>query len=174
MCPFWLEGRGGNGECIHIVAARIRCGFQESAKTPETGVVCERCRSADVVRDGVRKNKSGPVTRYVCRACGANFSGKEGYHKRRSNPEMIAKALDLYFRGVSFRQVADHFAQAYGLKVSPMTVYRWVTEYSRLAGEWLNAQGAKVGDKWNVDETMVSIDGDKHWVWNVMDAETRF
>ena len=87
---------------------------------------------------------------------------------------MIAKALDLYFRGVSFRQVADHFAQAYGLKVSPMTVYRWVTESSQLAGEWLNAQGAKVGERWNVDETVVSVDGDKHWVWNVMDSETRF
>jgi transposase-like protein len=49
-----------------------------------------------------------------------------------------------------------------------------VTHYSKLAAEWMDAQGAKVGDKWNVDETMVSIDGDKSWVWNVMDSETRF
>lgn len=100
-------------------AARIRCGFQESAIAPETGIGCERCRSTDVMRAGVRKNKSGPVTRYVCRACGSNFSGKEGYHKRRSNPEMIANALALYFRGVSFRQVADHFAQLTGSRSRP-------------------------------------------------------
>jgi putative transposase len=172
QCPFWVDSEGR--DCIHIVATRIRCGFQDSAKTPETGIVCERCRSPDVARAGLRRNKSGPVPRYSCRTCGSYFSGREGYHKRRSDPETIARALDLYFRGVSFRQVADHFAQAYALRVSPMTVYRWVTHYSRVAAEWLDTQGAKVGDSWRVDETVVNIDGKNKYLWNVMDAETRF
>ena len=172
-CPFWAKDLGGS-DCIHILAARIRCGFQETAQVPETGVVCETCRSSNVVKFGVRKNKSGPVARRLCRTCGATFTGREGYHKRRASPEMIAKALDLYFRGVSLRQVADHFAQAYGLKVSRMTVYRWVVRYSQEASRWLKMQEVKVGEKWNVDETVVSVDGDKRFVWNVMDAETRF
>jgi putative transposase len=176
-CP-WVEyGRQGywrKGDCIHIIAARIRCGFQEAAQRPEVGATCDRCHSSDVKHAGVRKNRSGPVQRYACRACGFWFSGREGYHKRRADPDMIAKALDLYFRGVSFRQIAEHFLQAYALKVSPMTVYRWVTHFGRLTAEWMDRQGATVGQKWNVDETVVSVDGDKRWVWNVMDAETRF
>ena len=161
--------------CIHILAVRYRAGFAETkCPTSKAKPACERCHSTSVVKAGNRRNKSGPVARYSCRTCGASFSGREGYHKRRSDPEMIAKALDLYFRGVSFRQVADHFGQVYGLRISAMTVYRWVTHFGTLAAEWMDRQGAKTGERWNIDETVVSVDGDKRWVWNVLDAETRF
>jgi transposase-like protein len=55
-----------------------------------------------------------------------------------------------------------------------MTVYRWVTHCSRLTVEWMDAQGAKVGDRWHVDETVVSVNGEPPYLWNVLDAETRF
>ena len=127
-----------------------------------------------MVRTGVRRNKSGAVRRYLCRTCGASFCGKEGYLKRRSDPELIAKALDLYFRGVSLRQVAAHFGQAYGLSISPMTVYRWITHYSKLAAEWMDRQGGKVGQTWHVDERVVNVNGEHRFLWNVMDSDTRF
>ncbi len=171
-CSFHAES--GGLTCIHILAVKFRAGFQGSREVPETVLTCARCGSGDVTHYGRRANKSGVVRRLKCGTCGATFSGKEGFRNRRANPDMIAKALDLYFRGTSLRQVADHFAQAYNLPISAMTVYRWVTHYSELAAKWLDAQGAKVGEKWNVDETVVSVDGDKRWVWNVMDAETRF
>jgi transposase-like protein len=172
-CRFHIET--GGSACIHILAVKFREGFTETAKgLPETNPPCEVCHSRNVVGDGKRLNKSGPVAKFRCRACGACFSGKEGFHNRRSNPEMIAKALDLYFRGVSLRQVAAHFGQAYGLRLSPMTVYRWVTHYSALAAEWMNKQGAKVGDLWHVDERVVNVNGEHHYLWNVMDSDTRF
>ncbi len=127
-----------------------------------------------MVRIGVRRNKSGAVRRYLCRTCGASFCGKEGYLKRRSDSELIAKVLDLYFRGVSLRQVPTHFGQAYGLAVSPMTVYRWIVHYSKLAAEWMNLQGAKFGQTWHVDERVVNVNGEHRFLWNVMDSETRF
>jgi transposase-like protein len=172
-CRFHLETEGS--ACIHILAVKFREGFAETAKAlPEPGPSCEVCHSGNVVGDGKRLNKSGAVPKFRCRACGACFSGKEGFHNRRSDPEMIAKALDLYFRGVSFRQVAEHFAQAYDLHLSPMTVYRWVAHYSALAAEWMNSQGAKVGETWHVDERVVNVDGEHFYLWNVMDAQTRF
>ena len=70
--------------------------------------------------------------------------------------------------------MAEHFAQAYGLKVSAMTVYRWVSHFGKVAAEWMDQQGARVGERWHVDETVVSVDGDKRYIWNVMDSETRF
>ncbi len=160
--------------CIHILAVRYRNGLIEPTAKPETETVCERCRSADVVANGKRHNKSGTLTRYLCKTCGFRFTGRDGFQRRRSEPEKIALALDLYFRGMSLRQVADHLRQVYNLKLSPMTVYRWITRYSRLAAEWMNAQGAKVGDRWHVDETVVNVDGEGRYLWNVLDAETRF
>jgi transposase-like protein len=170
-CTFTMEGDGQS--CIHILAVKFRMGLQEKAPI-ESGPECGTCHSSDVILYGHRLNKSGSVRRYECKTCGATFSGKEGFHRRRSDPDIIAKALDLYFRGSSLRQVAEHFAQAYNLPVSDTTVYRWVTHYSALAAEWMNKQGAKVGEKWHVDERVVNVDGENHYLWNVMDSETRF
>lgn len=170
-CPFHAENKQA---CIHILAVKFRAGFQESRTIPETKPVCESCRSGDVVLAGRRHNKSGPVRRFLCRTCGVYFSGKEGFHKRRSDPDVIARALDLYFRGVSLRQVAAHLGQTYNLTLSATTVYRWIVHYSALAAKWMDAQGAKVGETWHVDERVVNVDGENHYLWNVMDADTRF
>lgn len=171
-CPFHSETKVA---CIHILAVRFRSGFKGSnVPEPETAAPCARCGSGDVESGGYRANKSGRVRRFHCRVCGTFYSGREGYHRRRADPEMIAKALDLYFRGVSLRQVAAHFGQAYGLKLSPMTVYRWVTHYSRLAAEWMDSQKAKVGTTWHADERFLNVNGDRAYLWNVMDSETRF
>lgn len=171
-CLFSKEGDGR--ACIHILAVKFRSGLQEKSPKVVEGPECERCHSSDVILSGRRLNKSGAVRRFRCKTCGAYFSGKEGFHKRRADPDMIAKALDLYFRGTSLRQVAEHLAQAYNLPVSDTTIYRWVTHYSGLAAEWMKAQGAKVGDTWHVDERVVNVNGENHYLWNVMDSETRF
>ena len=173
-CTCAFSAEAGGRACVHTLAAKFRVGFQEKAPTPEVGPMCERCHSADIIQAGRRLNKSGPVRRFQCKTCGATFSGKEGFHKRRADPDMIAKALDLYFRGTSFRQVAEHFAQAYSLPISAMTVYRWVTHYSAIAAEWMDAQGANVSEKWSVDERVINVDGEHRYLWNVMDQETRF
>jgi putative transposase len=171
-CAFCVEGKGR--ACIHVLAAKFRLGLQEKVPEVEAGPVCEKCRSSDVIQSGHRRNKSGAVRRFRCKTCGYSFSGKEGFHKRRSDPDVISKALDLYFRGTSLRQVAEHLAQAYGLPVSDTTVYRWVTHYSALAAEWMESQNAKVGETWHVDERVVNVNGENHYLWNVMDSDTRF
>jgi len=172
QCGFFAEA---GAACIHVLAVKFREGFAETAKAiPAPDPSCVVCRSGNVVSDGTRRNKSGAVAKFRCRACGACFSGREGFHNRRSDPDLIAKSLDLYFRGVSFRQVAEHLAQAYDLRVSAMTVMRWVKHYSALAAEWMDRQKARVGDHWNLDETMVNVNGEKERVWNLVDAQTRY
>ena len=170
-CPFYAEAKRA---CIHIVAVRFKVGVQEKAAPEVTGPVCGRCQSGDVIQKGKRYNKSGVIRRYKCKSCGFRFTGRDGFQRRRSDPEKIALALDLYFRGMSVRKVAEHFAQVHSLPVSATTVYNWLVRYSRLAAEWMDRQGAGVGERWHIDETVVSIDGKRHYVWNVLDAETRF
>jgi len=158
--------------CIHILAVKYRNGFIAPRDEPERAV-CSRCQSGDVIANGKRHNKSGTITRHLCKACGFRFTGKEGFQRRRSEPEKIAMALDLYFRGMSLRQIAEHFFQVYKLKLSHMTIYNWIAHYSKLAADWMDSQNAKVGEKWHVDETVVNVNGEQRYLWNVMDSETR-
>ncbi len=157
-CQFFSATRK---TCVHILAVRFREGLQESAPTHEDSVLCDRCQSASVIRFGLRHNKSGDVPTYLCQTCGKRFVGREGFHNRRADPEKIALALDLYFRGMSLRKIADHFAQVHRLKLNASTVYRWVRYYSKLAAKWMDAQGARTGDRWHIDETVVNVNG-KH------------
>ena len=164
-----------SASCIHILAVRFQNDLKTSAAPalPEAPS-CGRCNSHRVVSNGKRHNETGTLARYLCRTCGFRFTGRDGYQKRRADPEKIALALDLYFRGLSFRKVADHFLQVHELDLSPMTVYGWVVHYSRLAAQWMDEQQARVGQRWHVDETVVNVGGQQRYLWNVMDGETRF
>jgi|HubBroStandDraft_1064217.scaffolds.fasta_scaffold00502_5 transposase-like protein len=40
-----------------------------------------------------------------------------------------------------------------------MTVFRWVTHYSKLAAGWMDAQGARTSERWHIDDTVVNVNG---------------
>lgn len=75
---------------------------------------------------------------------------------------------------MSVRKVREHLGQVERLHVSHMTAYRWIVHYSKLAVEWMDAQGAQTSDRWHVDETVVNVKGKYEYLWNVLDHETRF
>ena len=83
-------------------------------------------------------------------------------------------ALDLYFRGLSLRKVSDHLKQAYGIAIAPATIYSWLARFAPKAARWMDSLGARTGEQWHLDETVVTTEGSPRWVWNVIDAQTRF
>lgn len=161
--------------CVHVYAVRFREGFRNDPEAPKpTPVRCVRCQSGNVVRSGKRYNRRGTLSRFLCRACGYRFVDRDGFQRRRSDPEKLVLALDLYFRDMSVRKVAEHFAQVHGLKVSHVTVYNWVAHFGKLAAEWMDHQGARTGECWQIDETVVNVNGEPHYLWNVLDRDSRF
>jgi transposase-like protein len=68
----------------------------------------------------------------------------------KQDAKVIILCMDLYFKGISLRQIRDHIKQFYGVSV------------------------------WYIDETVVNVRGSKmakgnyDWLWNLMDNETRF
>jgi len=170
-CAFF---RDTNRRCIHILAVRLRSELRERFPPPSSTPECSNCRSEDVVACGKRRNKTGTISWYLCKSCGHRFVDREGFLRRRSDPDKIALALDLYFRGLSLRKIVDHFEQVHGLKVSPSTVYDWVTRYSAMAVRWMNALQARTGERWHVDETVINADGKQQYLCNVLDAKSRF
>ena len=161
--------------CIHILAVKFKHTLQESAiNIIQCKPICEQCGSNNVVKNGKRHNKSGSINRYQCKKCGYRFTDNQGFQKKRADPEKIALALDLYFRGLSVRKVAEHFQQVHNLDISHMTVYRWIYTYSKLASEWMDNQNTPTSQRWHIDETVLKVDGKHRYLWNVLDSESRY
>ena len=77
-----------------------------------------------VRRGRIGRDSANNVPTYLCKTCGKRYAGRSGFHNRRADPEEIALTLDLYFRGMSLRKIADRFAQVYPLRLNASTVYR--------------------------------------------------
>ncbi|MFA5101603.1 MAG: IS6 family transposase [Candidatus Thermoplasmatota archaeon] len=161
--------------CIHVIAVKFRIDLQQSNKDiMQNKPTCDYCKSYNVVMNGKRNNKSGIINRYLCKDCGHRFTDNQGFQKKRAEPEKIALALDLYYRGLSIRKVAEHFQQVHNLDISHMTVYRWIEQYSQLASEWMNKQEIHTSERWHFDETKVNVDGKQRWLWNILDSRSRY
>jgi len=91
----------------------------------------------------------------------------------KNDPRIVTLALDAYFKGMSFRDVVDHVRQIYGIKITHVSVMKWIGKYGKLLEQYHDSLEPIVGDEWNVDEMVVFINGKKHWVWNVLDKKTR-
>jgi transposase-like protein/predicted RNA-binding Zn-ribbon protein involved in translation (DUF1610 family) len=161
--------------CIHIIAIKLRSELLQSpTNITKEKIICEQCGSDDIVKNGKRNNKSGIINRYLCKNCGFRFTNNQGFQKKRADPEKIALALDLYYRGLSVRKVAEHFQQVHNLDISHMTVYRWIEQYSRLASEWMNKQQIHTSERWHFDETVVNVNGNARFLWNILDSKSRY
>ena len=94
------------------------------------------------------------------------------YRRHRFPAEIIAHAVWLYFRfPLSLRMVEDLLA-ARGVIVSHQTVRLWAEKFGRaFANEIRRRSVGRLGDKWHLDEAVVSIRGKKHWLWRAVDQD---
>ena len=94
------------------------------------------------------------------------------YRRHRFPPEVIAHAVWLYFRfPLSLRMVEDLLA-ARGIIVSHQSVRLWAEKFGRsLANTIRRRTTGKLGDKWHLDEVVVTIGGKKHWLWRAVDQQ---
>jgi len=78
----------------------------------------------------------------------------------------------LYFRfPLSLRMVEDLLA-ARGAVASHQTVRLWAEKFGRtFANEVRRRSSGRLGDKWHLDEAVVSIRGKKHWFWRAVDQD---
>jgi transposase-like protein len=96
------------------------------------------------------------------------------------NPRIITLALDLYFKGISLRKVADHVKQYHNVKVNGSSVLRWVQcfadEVAPFADKHLAPQ--HTSGILHVDEMVVNVRKEEKeqsaWLWNIMYDATRF
>ena len=94
------------------------------------------------------------------------------YRRHRFPAEIIAHAVWLYFRfPLSLRMVEDILA-ARGIVVSHQTVRLWAEKFGRtFANEIRRRSSGRLGEKWHLDEVVISIRGKKHSLWRAVDQD---
>src|SRR5437016_2616861 len=84
-------------------------------------------------------------------------------------PEIIAHAVWLYFRfHLSFRDVQDLLAER-GVIVSHESIRQWCTKFGATFAGGLCRRRARAGDKRDLDEVMLKINGKRHLLWRAVD-----
>jgi transposase-like protein len=131
---------------------------------------CTHCGSENYKKYGKKNSKQV----YKCKSCNRKFVDNMFFERRKTNPKIICLTLDLYFKGVSLRKISDHLKQFHDIDVCFTTVFRWIDHYITIMDEYTRQFKPQLGDLWNVDEMMVSVNGDWFYLWNVIDDETRF
>jgi putative transposase len=91
------------------------------------------------------------------------------YRRHRFPAEVISHAVWLYFRfPLSLRMVEEMLA-ARGICVTYETVRRWGKKFGKAFSDQLRQRAPARGDKWHMDEVVVSIAGEQHWLWRAVD-----
>jgi transposase-like protein len=87
------------------------------------------------------------------------------YARHRFPPNVIRHAVWLYLRfTLSYRDVEELLAER-GLDVSYETAQRWVLKFGPQFARHLRAQRPRLSGKWHLDEMVVSIGGNRQWLW---------
>jgi len=93
------------------------------------------------------------------------------FKRYRFPPEIIRHAVWLYARfTLSFRDVEDLLVER-GIDVSNETVRRWFLKFGRLAASNLRSSRERSSFYWHLDEMVITIRGQKYWLWRAVDHE---
>ena len=87
-------------------------------------------------------------------------------------------ALSMFYLGKnSFRNISLILKTAFNIKASHTTVSNWCVKFAPMFDD-IRIQLVSLldlnFDEWHADETVVKIAGVKHYIWFIIDSETRF
>ncbi len=85
--------------------------------------------------------------------------------------EIVAYAVWAYHRfSLSTADVEDLLAER-GVIVSRETVRLWINRFGRHFATCIRRDRPRPNDKWHMDEAVITIGGQKFWLWRAIDAD---
>lgn len=110
-------------------------------------------------------------------SCSA-IAGKTDFSRMRYPVHIIIAAIVMFFVGNnSFRKIALIMRMLHNITISHTTISNWCTRFAPLfqniALELIPSLDFN-SDEWHADETVVKVNGRKHYLWFIIDSETRF
>jgi putative transposase len=93
------------------------------------------------------------------------------YAGYRYPAEFINYAVWLYFRfPLSLPMVEGTLAVRY-ISATYETIRQWGLKFGREFANRIRRRAPCRGDKWNLDEVVITIAGEKHWLWRAVDRK---
>jgi len=80
----------------------------------------------------------------------------------------------MYYEGMSLEAIGRHHEQMHQNNPAKSSVYEWIERFTKDAIDEAKKYRPQVGNVWIADETVLKIEGDKLWFWDIIDAKTRF
>ena len=98
-------------------------------------------------------------------------SARSRYTGHRFPPEIISHVVWLYFRfPLSLRMIEEMLA-ARGIIISHETVRQWARKFGQAFANQIRRRLPRPGDTWHLDEVVITIAGEKHWLWRAVDQD---
>src|SRR3989344_512344 len=135
---------------------------------------CLNCGCKKSIKYGLRHCKKGLVQIYFCKVCNRRFTPKDGFRRMKHDKRIITMTLDMYAKGMSLRGIAHHLKMFYDIRISHAGVLYWIQRYGSLIKEYTLTLKPQLSERWYADETLLMFNNRKNWLWNIMDAKTRF
>lgn len=133
-------------------------------------MACKYCDSESVIKFGKVKD----VQYYYCKDCKKKFASTDTIPKMQYATSKVADVLNMYYEGMSLKEIRRNFIQQHNDYISDATAYNWVRRFTDLAIQDIAQYKPQVGSVWVADETVIDIDGKNVWLWDIIDTKTRF
>jgi putative transposase len=134
-------------------------------------VTCKLCQSPNTIKWGKYKG----VQLYFCKSCGSKFKDDDTTFHMKTPTHEVTSALNSYYEGMPIAPIRRHLLQEFGHAPSTATIYEWIQKYTQYATDSIKGHNpTKIGDVWVGDETVIEVDGNNVWLWDIIDADTRF
>ena len=178
-CP---DNRFRKADCKHIkivldIVKNNKCRKNNTFRIMERSQLklCKYCDSGKLKKAGMRKRKNDSVQVYACLDCKKKFTANFGFEKMRSKDVIITRTLQMYYAGMSVRDIADCFEQE-EIEVSYRTIYNWVAKYSKMTSDYLNEIIPRTNGRTMVraDEIWIKVKGEQKYLFASMDDDTRY
>ena len=178
-CP---DNRFRRADCKHIkivldILKNNKCRKNNTFRIMERSQLklCKFCDSGRLKKSGMRKTTKGTVQRYACLDCKKRFTANFGFERMRYDPRTITQAIQMYYQGMSVRDIADNF-EMLGIDVNYSSVYDWVAKYSRIVSDYLENVVPRTGGRTMVraDEIWIKVKGKQKYLFASMEDDTRY
>ena len=93
------------------------------------------------------------------------------YKRHRFPPQIIAHAVWLYFRFPLSPRLVEEMLLERGVVVSYETIRRWAIKFGADYARRLKREAPTRHDIWHLDEVVISIRGEKRYLWRTVDQE---
>ncbi|VVB73997.1 DDE domain protein [uncultured archaeon] len=146
------------------------------------GAMCPNCDKKNTVKRGfINTAVGGKKQRFYCKDCKKKFVPRTAFYRMRNNAQKITCALDLFYKGLSTREVQDHFKAFFPHNSDHSTILRWIRKYSMKIADYTDNLEVQTGSYIEVDEMQYRRRAshkkkgtDENWFIDSIDVKTRF